>query len=77
MMRGFVADGHGMSTSLRPRRAPARRPNIRIHAIDESSPRHRAETVRDQVDRSFENWEFRTVFEKMSSPVFSAELLLI
>ena len=36
----------------------------------ESRPRHRAETVRDQIDRSFENRKFRTPFEKVVSHQF-------
>src|SRR5712671_4849396 len=65
--RDFVACSHRhVPPAFGPGAHPARRPNICVFMQSiESSPRHRAETVRDQIDRSVENRKFRTVFEKV------------
>src|SRR5437764_411365 len=65
--RDFVACSHRhVPPAFGPGAHAARRPNICVFMQSiESSPRHRAETVRDQIDRSLENRKFRTVFEKV------------
>src|SRR5438270_202376 len=65
--RNFVADRHGhIPPAFGPRPHAPRRPNLGVFMqLIESSTRHRTETVRNQVDSSVENREFRPPFEKV------------
>src|SRR5437773_1750362 len=65
----FVADAHGhVPPAFGPGPHATRRPNVGVllQAIV-SRERHRAETVRDQVDRSFKDRKLRTPFKKVVS----------
>src|SRR5437763_5337959 len=63
----FIANRHRhVPPAFGPRAHTPRRPNIGVFMQPiVSRSRHRAETVRNQVDRSFENRKFRTPFEKV------------
>src|SRR5258708_5298763 len=65
----LVADSHGHAPpALGPGAHSARGPNVGILMQPfVSGARHRAQTVRDQIDRSFQDWKLRTPFEKFVS----------
>ena len=65
----FVANANGhVPPAFGPRPHATRRPNVRVLMQSiVGRARHRPETVRDQVNRSFENRKLRTPFEKVVS----------
>ena len=65
----LVAERHRLvPPPFGPRTHAARRPNVGVFVQTiVSRARHRAQTVRDQVNRSVQNWKLRAVFEKVVS----------